>query len=112
MRASASRPGHPSNSEAVSPKPSGLTVKESAARTEPSELGNENGYVVWEIEVVGQDTKTYDVKVDAGDANVLAQQADDAEGSEQGEASESNEGPEGAEGSESKEAPETSEGGR
>jgi uncharacterized membrane protein YkoI len=58
------------------------------------ELGNENGYVVWEVEVAGNDGTLYEVKVDAGNGQVLHQETEDDEGSEQGEANEANEGPE------------------
>ena len=59
-----------------------------------AELGNENGYVVWDVEVVGQGGKVTDVKVDAGNGKVLAQETGDNEGSDKGAASEGNEGPE------------------
>lgn len=42
-----------------------------------AELGNENGNVVWEVEVKGDDGKTHEVKVDAGNASVLSAQVDD-----------------------------------
>ncbi len=53
-----------------------------------AELGNENGYVVWEVEVAAQDGTLQEVKVDAGNGKVLAQEA---EGSERGEANEAQE---------------------
>jgi len=59
-----------------------------------AELGNENGFVVWEVEVASQDGTPQEVKVDAGNGKVLAQEAEDAKGSEQGEANEANEGSE------------------
>ena len=59
-----------------------------------ADLGNENGYVVWDIEVADQGGKVTDVKVDAGNGKILAQEAGDKEGSDKGEASEANEGPE------------------
>lgn len=62
-----------------------------------AELGNENGYVVWEVGVAGNDGTLYEVKVDAGNGQVLAQEAED---SERGEANEANEGPEGSEANE------------
>ncbi|RPF28027.1 PepSY domain-containing protein [Georgenia muralis] len=40
------------------------------------ELDNENGYVVYSVEVTGDDGTTIEVKVDAGNATVLAQEAD------------------------------------
>jgi uncharacterized membrane protein YkoI len=66
-----------------------------------AELGNENGYVVWEVEVAGDDGTLHEVKVDAGNGKVLAQEAEEDEGSEQGEA---DEGPEGSEADEPAEA--------
>jgi uncharacterized membrane protein YkoI len=42
-----------------------------------SELGNENGSVVWEFEIVGADGSTVEVKVDAGNATVLDIETDD-----------------------------------
>lgn len=66
------------------------TVKE-------AELGNENGYVVWEVEVAGNDGTLHEVKVDAGNGQVLHQETED---SEQDEADEANEGPEGPEANE------------
>lgn len=56
-----------------------------------AELGNENGYVIWEVEVAAKDGTLHEVAVDAGDGKVLAQAAEDDEGSEQGEANEANE---------------------
>jgi len=44
------------------------------------ELGNENGYVVYSVTVTRTDGTTVDVKIDAGDASVLAQETgEDAE---------------------------------
>lgn len=72
-----------------------------------SELGNENGFVVYEVEIKGDDGQTHEVKVDAGNGNVLAQEIDDDYGesaeSESGE-SESGEQPEAGE---AQEAPAT-----
>lgn len=60
-----------------------------------TELGNENGYVVYEVEIKGDDGQTHEVKVDAGNGNVLAQEIDDDSGesgdSESGEQPEANE---------------------
>lgn len=42
-----------------------------------TELDNENGYVVYSVEVTRADGTTVDVKIDAGDATVLAQETDD-----------------------------------
>lgn len=85
-----------------------------------SELGDENGFAVWEVDVMAVDGTHKEVKVDAGDGSVLATEDDDdeggqeeAEGSETGEANEppeTSEGPEdeaneGPEGSEANQAP-------
>ncbi len=64
-----------------------------------AELGDENGSVIWEVEVAAANGTLHEVKVDAGNGQILAQAADD-EGSEQGEANEANEGPEGPEANE------------
>ncbi len=56
------------------------------------ELDNDNGNVVWSVEVTKADGTITDVKVDAGDGKVLAQETDD--GKESGDANESNEAPE------------------
>ncbi len=78
-----------------------------AGTVEEAELGNENGYVVWDVEVKAENGTLHEVVVDAGNGQILAQQADD-EGSEQGEAadedSEANEGLEGSEANEPAEA--------
>lgn len=42
-----------------------------------AELGNENGNVVWEIDVKGQDGAQHEVKVDAGNGTVLMAEVDD-----------------------------------
>ncbi len=42
-----------------------------------TELGNENGSVVWEFEIVGTDGTTVEVKIDAGNATVLDVETDD-----------------------------------
>lgn len=68
-----------------------------------AELGDENGYVVWEVEVQASDGTLKEVKVDAGNGQVLAQESEDDEGSE------ANEAAEGPEGSEANEAPEAGE---
>ena len=44
----------------------------------PAQLENENGYVVYGIEVTGADGTKVDVKVDAGNGSVLAQDTEDA----------------------------------
>lgn len=44
-----------------------------------AQLENENGFVVYGIEVTAADGTVIDVKVDAGDGSVLAQDAADAE---------------------------------
>ncbi|MET3768631.1 putative membrane protein YkoI [Marisediminicola sp. UYEF4] len=41
------------------------------------ELDNENGYVVYSVEVTAADGSSVDVKVDAGNGSVLAQDTDD-----------------------------------
>lgn len=69
-----------------------------------AELGNENGSVVWEVEVAAKDGTLQEVKVDAGNGQVLAQEAEGDEGSEKGEANEANEGPEANEANEAQEA--------
>jgi uncharacterized membrane protein YkoI len=56
-----------------------------------AELGNENGFVVWEVEVQASDGTLQEVKVDAGNGQILAQEAENDEGSE------ANEGPEAGE---------------
>ncbi|MEJ7800358.1 MAG: PepSY domain-containing protein [Ilumatobacter sp.] len=42
-----------------------------------TELGNENGSVVWEFEIVGADGSTVEVKIDAANATVLDIETDD-----------------------------------
>lgn len=59
------------------------------------ELDNENGFVVYSVEIAGTDGTVTDVKVDAGTAEVLSQEADSEEGAES----------ESADGSEESEAP-------
>lgn len=59
-----------------------------------TELDNENGSVVYSVEILGQDGKFQEVVVDAGDGKILAQQAEEDEGQEGPEA---NEGPEAGE---------------
>lgn len=56
-----------------------------------AELGNENGFVVWEVEVSANDGTLQEVKVDAGNGQILAQEAEDDEGSEANEAPEAGE---------------------
>jgi uncharacterized membrane protein YkoI len=56
-----------------------------------AELGDENGFVVWEVEVQASDGTFQEVKVDAGNGQILAQEAEDDGGSED------NEGPEAGE---------------
>lgn len=41
-----------------------------------AELGNENGFVVYDVTVTAADGTTVDVKVDAGNGQVLAQETD------------------------------------
>lgn len=69
------------------------------------ELENENGSVVYSVEMVDQSGKHIDVKVDAGNGQVLAQDADsDDEADEANEDSESNAASEGNEANEGPEA--------
>ncbi|MBA2534448.1 MAG: PepSY domain-containing protein [Rubrobacter sp.] len=49
-----------------------------------AELGNENGYVVWDVKVAADSGSLQEVKVDAGNGQVLAQDAGDDEDSEHG----------------------------
>ncbi|WP_035255030.1 PepSY domain-containing protein [Agrococcus lahaulensis] len=46
-------------------------------------LEDENGYVLYEVQVTEADGSVIDVKVDAGDASVLAQEADEPEGTDE-----------------------------
>ena len=48
------------------------------------ELDNENGYVVYSVEVTGADGKTTDVKVDAGNGTVLSQDSEDGSEADEG----------------------------
>lgn len=61
------------------------------------ELDNENGFVVYSVEVTGADGTVADVKVDAGNGQVLAQdpgeQSESGDESESGEPGEANEAP-------------------
>ena len=75
-------------------------LQEVPGTVKDAELGNENGYVVWEVEVAGNDGTRYEVKIDAGNGQVLHQETEDDEGSEQGEANEANEGSEDSQASE------------
>jgi uncharacterized membrane protein YkoI len=45
-----------------------------------TELDNENGSVVYSVQVMDKDGKLQEVKVDAGNGQVLSQEADDNEG--------------------------------
>ncbi len=71
-----------------------------------TELGNENGSVVYEVYMTDANGAALEVKVDAGNGKVLDQSADDegSEADEGSEGSEADEGPEGAEGAEGAEA--------
>ncbi len=64
-----------------------------------TELDNENGSVVYAVEVTDKDGQLQEVLVDAGDGTVLAQEAEEDEGSEanEGPENEANEGPEAGE---------------
>ena len=57
-------------------------------KVQQTELDNENGSVVYSVEIMGQDGKLREVVVDAGDGKVLAQGAEEDEGPEVGEATE------------------------
>jgi hypothetical protein len=62
------------------------------------ELDNENGIVVWSVEdTATDDAATTDIRVDAGNGDVLAQDAGDDSESGESEADEANEAPEATE---------------
>jgi uncharacterized membrane protein YkoI len=42
-----------------------------------TELNDEDGFVVYDVDVLGKDGKTTELKVDAGDATILAQETED-----------------------------------
>jgi uncharacterized membrane protein YkoI len=42
-----------------------------------TELDDEDGFVVYDVDVLGKDGKTTELKVDAGDGKVLAQETED-----------------------------------
>jgi uncharacterized membrane protein YkoI len=42
-----------------------------------TELDDEDSFVVYDVEVLGKDGKTTELKVDAGDATILAQETED-----------------------------------
>lgn len=79
------------------------TVPGTAAEVE---LDNENGNVVWSVEVTMADGMETEVKVDAGNGDVLAQDVDDDSESGESEADEADEGPEENEENEADEGPE------
>lgn len=54
-----------------------IAVTEYPGDISETELGNENGSVVWEFEIVGADGSTVEVKIDAGNATVLDIETDD-----------------------------------
>ncbi len=56
------------------------TLKAVPGTVKETDLEVENGFVVYGVEVAGNDGKTHDVKVDAGNAKVLHQQVDGADG--------------------------------
>lgn len=64
-----------------------------------SQLGDENGSLIWEVDVTQADGSSVEVKVDAGNAKVLAQEAGDDSGQqesdEQGETGEQESGEQG-----------------
>jgi uncharacterized membrane protein YkoI len=60
------------------------TAEQAALKAVPgtvkkTELENEDGFVVYGVEIAGNDGKTYDVKVDAGNAKVLQREVDGAD---------------------------------
>jgi hypothetical protein len=57
-----------------------------------TELDNENGFVVYSVEVKSADGTVTDVKVDAGDGTVLAQETEENEANEGAEGNETQEG--------------------
>lgn len=65
------------------------------------ELDNENGSVVWSVDVAAADGTDHEVVIDAGNGDILAQGVDD-----EGEDGEGEEGPEDEEGPEGEEGPE------
>jgi outer membrane lipoprotein SlyB len=58
------------------------------------ELDNENGNVVYSVEITKADGSKLDVKVDAGNARVLHQEADDGDDAGEAEEREADEGTE------------------
>jgi uncharacterized membrane protein YkoI len=80
-------------------------LKEVPGTVKDAELGNENGYVVWELTIAADSGTNQEVEVDAGNGRILAQEAADDEGSEQGEKDEATDGSEAPESSEAAEAP-------
>lgn len=56
-----------------------------------AELGDENGSLIWEVDITKADGSSVEVKVDAGNGKVLAQEADDQESGEQDEQDEQGE---------------------
>jgi lipopolysaccharide export LptBFGC system permease protein LptF len=56
-----------------------------------TELENQNGSVVYEVEVVGKDGKLREVTVDAGNGRVLGQEMEEADIFEKGEGREDGE---------------------
>ena len=66
------------------------------ATVNSSELGNENGSVVYEVDLTDANGADLEVKVDAGNGAVLAQESGDEaeEGNEADEGNEANEAPE------------------
>ena len=66
-------------------------LKEVPGTVKEAELDDENGYVVWEIEVAADGGSYREVEVDAGNGRILAQEAEDNEGSAQDDKDEANE---------------------
>ena len=58
-------------------------------QVQKTELGDENGFVVYDVEVLGNDGKTTDVQVDAGNGQVLGQENENDDGPGGSDANES-----------------------
>lgn len=68
------------------PAAEGAALGAVPGKVQQTELDNENGSVVYSVEILGQDGKLQEVVVDAGDGKVLAQGAEEDEGPVAGEA--------------------------
>jgi uncharacterized membrane protein YkoI len=49
------------------------------ATIQKASLGDENGYLVWEVELTDASKTAHEVKVDAGNGAILATEANDAD---------------------------------